>query len=74
MNWPARPWRRSSDDAGRSAGRRIGHRLRPDRRAQRDILGFVCVACLTAMGGGTLRGGIIDRPMFRVNNLPRVHT
>jgi uncharacterized membrane protein YeiH len=35
-------------------------------RAQLDIVGFVFVACLTAVGGGTLRDVIIDRPVFWV--------
>jgi uncharacterized membrane protein YeiH len=35
-------------------------------RAQLDIVGFVFVACLTAVGGGTLRDVILDRPVFWV--------
>lgn len=36
-------------------------------RAQLDIVGFVFVACLTAVGGGTLRDLILDRnPVFWV--------
>lgn len=31
-------------------------------RSQLDIVGFVFVACLTAVGGGTLRDVILDRP------------
>lgn len=30
-------------------------------RAQLDIVGFVFVACLTAVGGGTLRDMMLDR-------------
>ena len=33
-------------------------------RAQLDIVGFVFVACLAALGGGTLRDVILDRPVF----------
>ncbi len=35
-------------------------------RAQLDIVGFVFVACLTAVGGGTVRDMILDRPVFWV--------
>jgi uncharacterized membrane protein YeiH len=35
-------------------------------RAQLDIVGFVFVACLTAVGGGTVRDVILDRPVFWV--------
>lgn len=35
-------------------------------RAQLDIVGFVFVACLTAVGGGTVRDIILDRPVFWV--------
>jgi uncharacterized membrane protein YeiH len=35
-------------------------------RAQLDVVGFVFVACLTAVGGGTLRDVILDRPVFWV--------
>lgn len=35
-------------------------------RAQLDIVGFVFVACLTAVGGGTLRDMMLDRPVFWV--------
>jgi uncharacterized membrane protein YeiH len=35
-------------------------------RAQLDIVGFVFVACLTAVGGGTLRDVILDRAVFWV--------
>ncbi len=31
-------------------------------RSQLDIVGFVFIACLTAVGGGTLRDVILDRP------------
>ena len=37
-------------------------------RAQLDIVGFVFVACLTAVGGGTVRDVILDRPVFWVAN------
>ena len=33
-------------------------------RAQLDIVGFIFIACLTAVGGGTLRDVILDRPGF----------
>ena len=33
-------------------------------RAQLDIVGFVFIACLTAVGGGTLRDVILDRTVF----------
>jgi uncharacterized membrane protein YeiH len=35
-------------------------------RAQLDVVGFVFVACLTAVGGGTLRDVVLDRPVFWV--------
>lgn len=37
-------------------------------RAQLDIVGFVFIACLTAVGGGTLRDVILDRAVFWVND------
>lgn len=38
-------------------------------RAQLDIVGFVFVACLTAVGGGTVRDVLLNRdPIFWVNN------
>lgn len=38
-------------------------------RAQLDIVGFAFVACLTAVGGGTLRDVLLDRnPVFWVGN------
>jgi uncharacterized membrane protein YeiH len=37
-------------------------------RAQLDIVGFVFIACLTAVGGGTVRDVILDRPVFWVTN------
>lgn len=38
-------------------------------RAQLDIVGFLFIACLTAVGGGTLRDVILDRtPVFWVGN------
>ncbi|MEP3345832.1 MAG: trimeric intracellular cation channel family protein [Litoreibacter sp.] len=33
-------------------------------RAQLDIVGFVFIACLTAVGGGTMRDVILDRTVF----------
>jgi uncharacterized membrane protein YeiH len=33
-------------------------------RSQLDIVGFVFVACLTALGGGTLRDLLLDRPVL----------
>jgi len=34
-------------------------------RAQLDLVGFAFVACLTAVGGGTLRDVLLDRnPIF----------
>ncbi|SFR32018.1 trimeric intracellular cation channel family protein [Litoreibacter janthinus] len=37
-------------------------------RAQLDIVGFVFIACITAVGGGTVRDVILDRPVFWVAN------
>ena len=33
-------------------------------RAQLDVVGFVFIACLTAVGGGTVRDVILDRGVF----------
>ncbi|MES2844409.1 MAG: trimeric intracellular cation channel family protein [Pseudomonadota bacterium] len=33
-------------------------------RSQLDIVGFIFIACLTAVGGGTLRDVMLDRPVF----------
>jgi uncharacterized membrane protein YeiH len=33
-------------------------------RSQLDIVGFIFIACLTAVGGGTLRDIILDRDVF----------
>ncbi|HRK43533.1 MAG TPA: TRIC cation channel family protein, partial [Gemmobacter sp.] len=34
-------------------------------RAQLDLVGFIFIACLTALGGGTLRDMLINRdPVF----------
>jgi uncharacterized membrane protein YeiH len=33
-------------------------------RAQLDVVGFIFVACLTAVGGGTLRDLLLDRDVF----------
>jgi uncharacterized membrane protein YeiH len=35
-------------------------------RSQLDIVGFVFIACLTAVGGGTIRDMILDRDVFWV--------
>lgn len=35
-------------------------------RAQLDVVGFVFIACLTAVGGGTVRDVILDRGVFWV--------
>jgi uncharacterized membrane protein YeiH len=35
-------------------------------RSQLDIVGFIFVACLTAVGGGTIRDAILDREVFWV--------
>lgn len=37
-------------------------------RAQLDIVGFLFLAALTALGGGTLRDVLIDRPLFWIAN------
>ena len=37
-------------------------------RAQLDVVGFVFVACLTAVGGGTLRDLLLARPVIWVEN------
>ncbi len=33
-------------------------------RSQLDVVGFIFVACLTGVGGGTLRDVLLDRPVF----------
>jgi uncharacterized membrane protein YeiH len=33
-------------------------------RSQLDIVGFMFIACLTAVGGGTIRDVLFDRPVF----------
>jgi uncharacterized membrane protein YeiH len=33
-------------------------------RSQLDVVGFIFVACLTAVGGGTVRDVLLDRPVF----------
>ena len=33
-------------------------------RSQLDVVGFIFVACLTAVGGGTLRDVLLDRDVF----------
>ncbi|MDP3264783.1 MAG: trimeric intracellular cation channel family protein [Tabrizicola sp.] len=35
-------------------------------RSQLDIVGFIFIACLTAVGGGTIRDTILDRDVFWV--------
>jgi uncharacterized membrane protein YeiH len=35
-------------------------------RSQLDIVGFIFIACLTAVGGGTIRDAILDREVFWV--------
>jgi uncharacterized membrane protein YeiH len=37
-------------------------------RSQLDVVGFVFIACLTAVGGGTLRDVILDRPPLWVSD------
>ncbi len=37
-------------------------------RAQLDLVGFVFIACLTAVGGGTVRDVILDRGVFWVED------
>lgn len=37
-------------------------------RAQLDAIGFAFIACLTALGGGTLRDILLDRPVFWIEN------
>lgn len=37
-------------------------------RAQLDLVGFLFLAALTALGGGTLRDVLIDRPLFWIEN------
>ncbi|MCP3882328.1 MAG: trimeric intracellular cation channel family protein, partial [Sulfitobacter sp.] len=38
-------------------------------RAQLDLVGFAFIACLTALGGGTLRDLLLDRnPIFWIAN------
>lgn len=37
-------------------------------RSQLDIVGFIFIACLTAVGGGTLRDAILNREVFWVAN------
>lgn len=37
-------------------------------RAQLDIVGFIFIACLTAVGGGTLRDIMIDRTIFWIKD------
>ena len=35
-------------------------------RSQLDVVGFMFIACLTAVGGGTIRDAILDREVFWV--------
>ncbi len=37
-------------------------------RAQLDIVGFIFIACLTAVGGGTLRDLMLDRELFWIGD------
>ena len=37
-------------------------------RSQLDIVGFIFIACLTAVGGGTLRDVLLDRTVFWIGN------
>ena len=37
-------------------------------RSQLDIVGFIFIACLTAVGGGTLRDVLLDRTVFWIDN------
>jgi len=37
-------------------------------RSQLDVVGFIFIACLTAVGGGTLRDTILNREVFWVAN------
>ncbi len=37
-------------------------------RSQLDIVGFIFIACLTAVGGGTVRDAILNREVFWVAN------
>lgn len=37
-------------------------------RAQLDIVGFIFIACLTAVGGGTLRDLMLDREVFWIGD------
>jgi uncharacterized membrane protein YeiH len=37
-------------------------------RAQLDLIGFAFIACLKALGGGTLRDILLDRPVFWIES------
>lgn len=37
-------------------------------RSQLDIVGFIFIACLTAVGGGTLRDVLLDRTVFWITD------
>jgi uncharacterized membrane protein YeiH len=37
-------------------------------RSQLDIVGFIFIACLTAVGGGTVRDVLLDRTVFWIDN------
>ncbi len=78
-NWPAQAWPRSSP--GKAANDSAGlldyasvlvfalTGALVASRAQLDIVGFAFVACLTAVGGGTLRDVLLDRnPVFWIGN------
>ncbi len=42
-------------------------------RSQLDIVGFIFVACLTAVGGGTVRDMILNREGFFFTARPVLH-
>jgi uncharacterized membrane protein YeiH len=37
-------------------------------RSQLDIVGFIFIGCLTAVGGGTIRDALLDREVFWIAN------
>ena len=37
-------------------------------RSQLDVVGFIFIACLTAVGGGTLRDAILNREVFWITD------
>ncbi len=79
MHWPAQAWRRSNRDRPHMTlvalldyasvlifaitGALVAS------RAQLDLVGFAFIACLTALGGGTIRDLLLDRnPIFWIAN------